>query len=129
MSENFLGAFVTIATLKTSALTARKHTCGIVGASGCKSHAWPFSRPHDLHSQSSVAVIHYILIAPHFICPRRMEARLELVCSADQTRTSCTHERTCVGAANPQPSDRHGELGKMILKAAKRNKFEIIKLG
>jgi len=29
-----------------------------------------------------------------------MEARVELVCSGDRTRTSCTHERTCVGAAN-----------------------------
>jgi len=29
-----------------------------------------------------------------------MEARVELVRSGDRTRTSCTHERTCVGAAN-----------------------------
>jgi len=29
-----------------------------------------------------------------------MEARVELVRSRDRTRTFCTHERTCVGAAN-----------------------------
>jgi len=29
-----------------------------------------------------------------------MEARVKLVRSGDRTRTSCTHERTCVGAAN-----------------------------
>jgi len=29
-----------------------------------------------------------------------MEARVELACSGDPTRTSCTHERTCVRAAN-----------------------------
>jgi len=29
-----------------------------------------------------------------------MEARVELVRTGDWTRTSCTHERTCVGAAN-----------------------------
>jgi len=29
-----------------------------------------------------------------------MEARVELVRSGDRTRTSCTHERTCVRAAN-----------------------------
>jgi len=29
-----------------------------------------------------------------------MEARVELVRSGDRTQTSCTHERTCVGAAN-----------------------------
>jgi len=29
-----------------------------------------------------------------------MEARVELVCSGDRTWTSCTHERTCVRAAN-----------------------------
>ena len=57
----------------------------VVGASGCISHTWPFSRPHDLHSQFSVAVTHYILIAPHFTFPREMEARVELVCSGDRT--------------------------------------------
>jgi len=29
-----------------------------------------------------------------------MEARVKLVRSGDRTRTSCTHERTCVGATN-----------------------------
>jgi len=29
-----------------------------------------------------------------------MEARVKLVRSGDRTRTSCLHERTCVGAAN-----------------------------
>jgi len=29
-----------------------------------------------------------------------MEARVELVCSGDRTRTSCTHERICIRAAN-----------------------------
>jgi len=29
-----------------------------------------------------------------------MEVRVELVCSGVRTRTSCTHERTCVRAAN-----------------------------
>jgi len=28
-----------------------------------------------------------------------MEVRVELVLSGDRTRTTCTHERTCVGAA------------------------------
>jgi len=27
-----------------------------------------------------------------------MEARVDLICSGDRTRTSCTHERTCVGS-------------------------------
>jgi len=29
-----------------------------------------------------------------------MEAKVELVISGDRIRNSCTHERTCVGAAN-----------------------------
>jgi len=29
-----------------------------------------------------------------------MEARVKLVRSGDYTQTSCTHEQTCVGAAN-----------------------------
>jgi hypothetical protein len=43
-----------------------KETRVAVCASGCISHAWLFSRPHDLHSQSSAAVAHYMLIAAHF---------------------------------------------------------------
>jgi len=41
-----------------------------------------------------------MLIAPHFTYPGGMEARVELVCSGDRTQTSCTHEWTCVRAAN-----------------------------
>jgi len=38
------------------------------------------SQPHTLTPQSSVAVTHYILIAPHFTFPKGMEARVEIVC-------------------------------------------------
>jgi hypothetical protein len=60
MSEHFLGAFITNATLNTRV---------VVCASGCISHTWPFSQPHNLNSQSSLAVTHYILAAAHFTYP------------------------------------------------------------
>ena len=47
----------------------REETRVLVCASGCMSHIWPFLRSHDLHSQSSVAVAHYIPIAARFTYP------------------------------------------------------------
>ena len=41
-----------------------------------------------------------ILVTPHFTDPDGMESWVEIVCSGDWARTSCTQEWTCVGAAN-----------------------------
>jgi len=71
--REFLRRLRNVATLRTPALTARKHTCGSLRYQLHKPHV-AISRPHDLHSQSSVSVIHYILIAPHFTYPGGMEA-------------------------------------------------------
>jgi hypothetical protein len=78
----------------------RKETRAVVCASGSISHTWSFSPPHDLHSQSSVAVTHYILAAAHFTCPGGLESWFKIVCSGDWTQTSCPHEWTCVVADN-----------------------------
>ena len=96
--RSFLGAFVTIASLRLPALTARKHTCGSLRLQLHKPHV-AISRPHDSHSQFSVVVTHYILIAAHFTYPGELESWVVIVCSGDWT-TSCMHEWTCVGAAN-----------------------------
>jgi len=51
--------------------------------------------------QSSVEVTqHCILIAPGFTYPGGMDSRVKLAYSEDRNRTSCTHERTCVEAAD-----------------------------
>jgi len=50
--------------------------------------------------QSSVVVTQLDTDCSSFYLRQRMEARVKLVCSRDRTRTSCTHERTCVRVAN-----------------------------
>ena len=95
MSENFLDAFVTIATFRSPALTARKHTCGSLRLRLHKPHVAiltatrftfvVFCCDHPLHTGC---------------CSGGMESWVEIVCSGDGTRTSRTHEWTCVGAAN-----------------------------
>ena len=73
MSENFLGALRNNRYLKDARANRKEtHVCYL--RPSCISHTWPISRPHDLHSQSFVAVTHYILIAPHFTYPGGMEA-------------------------------------------------------
>ena len=57
-------------------------------------------RPHASTSQSSVAVTHYILGAAHSFTPGGMVYWVEIGCSGNWTRTSCTHEWTCFKAAN-----------------------------
>ena len=71
--SHLLGAFVTIATLRSPVLTARKHTCGSLRLRLHKPHVAnrPISRPHDLHSQSSVAVTHLHTGCCSFYLPRR----------------------------------------------------------
>jgi len=58
------------------------------------------SRPHALTSQSYVAVTQLHTNYSSYYLPGGMEAGVKLVCSWGRTRTSCTHERTWVGAAN-----------------------------
>jgi len=55
MLENFLGAFVSIRTLRTPALTARKHTCGSLRLRLHEPHVFNFM-PREVHSQYSVMV-------------------------------------------------------------------------
>jgi len=73
----------------------------VVCASSFILHTWPshgrILQPRSLLKWSPS----YILNAPHFTNPGGMEARVELVRSGDWTQTSCTHERTCVGAVTP----------------------------
>jgi len=55
------------------------------------------SQPYPLTPQSSVVFTH---LHTNFTYPGGIEVRVELVCSWDGTRTSCTDERTCVRVAN-----------------------------
>jgi len=74
-------------------------TCGSLRIRLHKPHV-AISRSHASTPQSSVVVTQLHTSAPRFSYTGGMEARVELVRSGDPTRTSCTHERTCVRAAN-----------------------------
>jgi len=93
--REFLGAFVSRRTLRSPALTARKHMCD--------SLRLQLHQPHVANLTAAwltVVVTHLHMNCSSFYLPWGMEARVELIRSRDRTRTSCTHERTCVGAAN-----------------------------
>jgi len=66
----------------------------------CHLNATRNSRPHALTPQSYVVFTQLHTDCSSFYLPRGIEARVGHVRSGDRTRTSCTHERTCVGAAN-----------------------------
>ena len=73
-------------------------TCGNVRRWQHKPCTWPsYSRTLQLHSLLKRWPV-YILAAAHFTYPAGMESWVEIVCSGDWIRTSCTHEWTCVGA-------------------------------
>jgi hypothetical protein len=80
---------ISCAPLRSPALTARKQTCG--------SLRLPLHKPHVAiltAARFTVAVFcsGHPLAAAHFTYPGGLEPRVEIVCSGDQTRTSCTHE-------------------------------------
>jgi len=70
MKENFLDAFVLRHTLRTHALTARKHVW-LFAPPAALSQKWPISRPHDSHSQYSVVVTQLHTNCSSFYLPRR----------------------------------------------------------
>ena len=99
MSEYFLGAFVTIATIRSPALTARKHTCDRLHLRLHKPHEailtaarftfTVFCTGYPLHTDCCL-----------FYLPRRAGILSRNCLLRDWTRTSCAHEWTCGGAVN-----------------------------
>ena len=89
--NDFLGAFVTITTLRPRALTARKHTRGSLCLQLHRPNVAILTATRFMFAVFCIAVTHCIVAAAYFTYPRGLESWVEIVCSGDWTRTSCTH--------------------------------------